>query len=88
VQKHLGHASAEITRRYQRKRDRFEVNLGASRTVWRRLDRGASRNLGALHHPARLRSRAALPALPRNSAISTGPSENSPALALAVSTRK
>jgi integrase len=27
VQKHLGHASAEITRRYQRKRDRFKVNL-------------------------------------------------------------
>jgi integrase len=27
VQKHLGHASAEMTRRYQRKRDRFCVNL-------------------------------------------------------------
>jgi integrase len=27
VQKHLGHASAEMTRRYQRKRDRFQVNL-------------------------------------------------------------
>jgi integrase len=27
VQKHLGHASAEMTRRYQRKRDRFKVNL-------------------------------------------------------------
>jgi integrase len=27
VQKHLGHASAEMTRRYQRKRDRFSVNL-------------------------------------------------------------
>ncbi|MBG0792087.1 tyrosine-type recombinase/integrase [Methylocystis sp. H62] len=27
VQKHLGHASAEMTRRYQRKRDRFRVNL-------------------------------------------------------------
>jgi integrase len=27
VQKHLGHASAEMTRRYQRKRDRFTVNL-------------------------------------------------------------
>jgi integrase len=27
VQKHLGHASAETTRRYQRKRDRFTVNL-------------------------------------------------------------
>ena len=27
VQKHLGHASAEITRRYQRRRDRFRVNL-------------------------------------------------------------
>jgi integrase len=27
VQKHLGHASAEMTRRYQRKRDRFAVNL-------------------------------------------------------------
>jgi integrase len=27
VQKHLGHASAEMTRRYQRKRDRFNVNL-------------------------------------------------------------
>jgi hypothetical protein len=24
---HLGHASAEMTRRYQRKRDRFKVNL-------------------------------------------------------------
>jgi integrase len=27
VQKHLGHASAEMTRRYQRNRDRFKVNL-------------------------------------------------------------
>lgn len=27
VQKHLGHASAEMTRRYQRNRDRFRVNL-------------------------------------------------------------
>ena len=27
VQKHLGHASAEMTRRYQRRRDRFWVNL-------------------------------------------------------------
>jgi integrase len=27
VQKHLGHASAEMTRRYQRSRDRFRVNL-------------------------------------------------------------
>ena len=27
VQKHLGHASAEMTRRYQRRRDRFHVNL-------------------------------------------------------------
>ena len=27
VQNHLGHASAEMTRRYQRKRDRFRVNL-------------------------------------------------------------
>jgi integrase len=27
VQRHLGHASAEMTRRYRRKRDRFKVNL-------------------------------------------------------------
>lgn len=27
VQKHLGHASAEMTRRYQRRRDRFRINL-------------------------------------------------------------
>ncbi|RYF43443.1 MAG: hypothetical protein EOO38_18845, partial [Cytophagaceae bacterium] len=27
LQKHLGHASAEMTRRYQRRRDRFRVNL-------------------------------------------------------------
>ena len=27
VQKHLGRASAEMTRRYQRRRDRFRVNL-------------------------------------------------------------
>ncbi|MEJ6396266.1 tyrosine-type recombinase/integrase [Gymnodinialimonas sp. 2305UL16-5] len=27
VQSHLGHASAEMTRRYQRRRDRFRVNL-------------------------------------------------------------
>ena len=27
MQKHLGHASTEITRRYQRRRDRFRVNL-------------------------------------------------------------
>jgi len=27
VQMHLGHASAEMTRRYQRRRDRFRVNL-------------------------------------------------------------
>ena len=30
VQKHLGHASAEMTRRYQRRRDRFRVNLNKS----------------------------------------------------------
>jgi integrase len=28
VQKHLGHASAEMTRRYQRRRDRFRVAAG------------------------------------------------------------
>ena len=27
IQKHLGHASAEMTRRYQRNRDRFRINL-------------------------------------------------------------
>ena len=27
VQMHLGHASAEMTRRYRRRRDRFRVNL-------------------------------------------------------------
>jgi integrase len=27
VQKQLGHASAEMTRRYRRRRDRFRVNL-------------------------------------------------------------
>jgi len=27
IQKQLGHASVEMTRRYQRRRDRFEVNL-------------------------------------------------------------
>lgn len=27
VQKHLGHASAEMTRKYQRRRDRFRINL-------------------------------------------------------------
>ena len=27
VQKQLGHASAEMTRKYQRQRDRFRVNL-------------------------------------------------------------
>ena len=27
VQKQLGHASAEMTRRYQRQRDHFKVNL-------------------------------------------------------------
>ena len=27
VQKQLGHASSEMTRRYQRRRDRFRVNL-------------------------------------------------------------
>lgn len=27
IQKHLGHASAEMTRRYRRRRDRFRVNL-------------------------------------------------------------
>jgi integrase len=27
IQRHLGHASAEMTRRYQRRRDRFRVNL-------------------------------------------------------------
>lgn len=27
AQKQLGHASAEMTRRYQRQRDRFRVNL-------------------------------------------------------------
>jgi len=27
VQKHLGHSTAEMTRRYQRRRERFRVNL-------------------------------------------------------------
>lgn len=27
VQKYLGHASAEMTRRYQRRHDRFRINL-------------------------------------------------------------
>ena len=27
VQKQLGHTSAEMTRRYQRRRDRFRINL-------------------------------------------------------------
>jgi integrase len=27
VQRHLGHTTAEMTRRYQRQRDRFRVNL-------------------------------------------------------------
>ena len=27
VQKQLGHASAEMTRKYQRRRDRFRINL-------------------------------------------------------------
>ena len=27
VQRQLGHASAEMTRRYQRRRDRFRINL-------------------------------------------------------------
>lgn len=27
IQKHLGHASAEMTRRYQRRKDRFRINL-------------------------------------------------------------
>jgi len=40
------------------------------------------------HHPAALRCRAAFSAFPRNSAINTGPSENSPALAFAVRTRR
>ena len=40
------------------------------------------------HHPALLRSRAVFAAFPRNNAISTGPSENSPALAFAVKTRR
>lgn len=31
VQKQLGHASAEMTRRYQRRRDRFRVNLDKGR---------------------------------------------------------
>jgi hypothetical protein len=36
VQKHLGHASPEMTRRYQRKRDRFRVNLTkAAGCSWR-----------------------------------------------------
>ena len=37
VQKHLGHASAEMTRRYQRRRDRFRVNLTRRRGCHRRI---------------------------------------------------
>lgn len=39
-------------------------------------------------HPAALRSRAAFAAFPRSSAIKSGPSENSAALAFAVRTRR
>lgn len=39
-------------------------------------------------HPAAFRARIALAAFPRNSAISAGPSENSPALAFSVSVRR
>lgn len=38
VQKQLGHASAEMTRRYQRRRDRFRVNLTKAVGLWRRVD--------------------------------------------------
>ena len=48
----------------------------------------ARRFIGNCNHPAAFRSRAAFAAFPRNSAISTGPSENSPALAFAVRTRR
>jgi hypothetical protein len=43
---------------------------------------------GEPNHPTALRSRADFAAFPRSSAISTGPSENSPALAFAVKTRR
>ena len=53
-----------------------------------RPDRSLPRNLRDEHHPALFRSRAAFATFPRNSAISTGPSENVPSLALAVRTRR
>jgi hypothetical protein len=49
--------------------------------------RGASENPSP-RHPVFFRSRAAFAALPRSKAISTGPSENSPALAFSVRTRR
>ena len=48
VQKHLGHASAEMTRRYQRKRDRFtdqpHKGGGAIESATQRLSASRSRN--------------------------------------------
>jgi site-specific recombinase XerC len=38
VQKQLGHASAEMTRRYQRRRDRFRVNLTKAAGLYLRAD--------------------------------------------------
>lgn len=40
VQKQLGHASAEMTRRYQRRRDRFRINLTEAAGLWDRRPLG------------------------------------------------
>ncbi|MGQ3293922.1 MAG: tyrosine-type recombinase/integrase, partial [Shinella sp.] len=34
VQKQLGHSSAEMTRRYQRRRNRFRINLPKAAGLW------------------------------------------------------
>jgi integrase len=48
VQKQLGHASAEMTRRYQRRRDRLRVNLTTAAGL---PDAASSRSLPAAAAP-------------------------------------
>ena len=60
----------------------------AQRPFERKVTGGPAADNSPTHHPALLRSRAVFAAFPRKRAISTGPRENSPALAFAVKTRK
>ena len=51
VQKQLGHASAEMTRRYQRRRDRFRIGAGEGRPAYAGMRSGGTQTMALADIP-------------------------------------